>query len=180
MDSRKLATATLLGVLIAVVKAPFPFPISDLLNIVEVPLLALSFLILGMGGAAYAGLVNGMLSSVFKVGFFPYDLVFGVSYGFLVDLFCGLLKVREEERINSRRLMAALSAASVVLGLGITYFSLAMNLNPNVSFPGFGTAELIEVVYLPTVAWGILSGAVGAYVSARVWHGSLRGRLGPG
>ena len=61
MDSRKLITATLLGVVIAVVKSPFTFPVTDYLIIIEVPILALSFLLLGRGGATYTGLINGVL-----------------------------------------------------------------------------------------------------------------------
>lgn len=50
-DSRKLVTATVFGVLIATVKARFTFPVPGFLNTVEVPLLGLSFLMLGAGGA---------------------------------------------------------------------------------------------------------------------------------
>ena len=59
MDTRKLATATLFGVVIAVVKSPFTFPVTDYLIIIEVPILALSFLLLGRGGATFTGFVNG-------------------------------------------------------------------------------------------------------------------------
>lgn len=178
VDSRKIATATMFGVMIAAVKAPFPFPVADILNIVEVPLLGLSFLILGKGGATYAGLVNGMISSVAKVGFFPFNLIFGVCYGMLVDGFGTAVKARSEAKTSSRRLMVALAAASTVLGLGITYITLALNLNPSVSFPGYSTTQLLEVVYLPTVVWGVFSGVVGGFVSARVWERGLKVRFG--
>jgi hypothetical protein len=178
VDSRKIATATLLGVLIAAVKAPFPFPVSDFLNIVEVPLLGLSFILLGRGGATYAGLVNGMLSSLAKVGYFPYNLIFGVSYGILVDAFCIGFRARAGEGANSRRLMASLAAASTVLGVLITYVTLTFNVNPSVSFPSFTDAELLELVYLPTVIWGVFSGVVGGFVAARVWDRGLGARFG--
>lgn len=177
VDSRKLATATVFGVIIALVKAPFPFPITDLLNIVEVPMLGLSFLLLGKGGATYSGLVNGMISSVAKIGFFPLNLIFGVCYGLLVDAFGVALRVRGAETTSSRRMMVVLGGASTVLGVGITYFTLAFNVNPSVSFPGYSVDQLIEVVYLPTVAWGILSGGVGGFVTARVWERGLRTRF---
>jgi hypothetical protein len=178
VDSRKIATATLLGVVIAAVKAPFPFPISDLLNIVEVPMLGLSFLIIGEGGATYTGLVNGMISSVAKIGYFPYNLIFGACYGVLVDAFGAGFKARGGGKTSSRRLMAALAAASTVLGVLITYITLALNVNPSVSFPGASDGFLLEVVYLPTVAWGVFSGVVGGFVSARLWDRGLSRRYG--
>ena len=178
MDTRKLATATLFGVVIAVVKSPFTFPVTDYLIIVEVPILALSYLLLGRGGATYTGLVNGVLQSAVKVSFFPYDLLFAVSYGVLVDAFGTILKVRQEERISASRLAAALGMASTVLGVSIAYVFLALNLSlSTLNVSNYSTAELLEVVYIPIVAWGILSGTLGGYFSARLWEKNLRSRF---
>ncbi len=182
MDSRKLITATLLGVIIAVVKGPFTFPVTDYLIIVEVPILALSFLLLGRGGATYTGLINGVLQSAVKVTFFPYDLIFAVSYGALVDIFCTLFRVTGEGRTNTRRLVAALGVASTVLGVSIAYVFLTLNLSSSLGLTNDSTAALIEVVYVPIVVWGIASGALGGYISARVWERNLKSRfrrLGP-
>jgi hypothetical protein len=180
VDSRKLATATVFGVLIAAVKAPFPFPVSDFLNIVEVPMLGLSFLVLGRGGATYSGLVNGMISSIAKVGYFPYNLIFGAFYGVMVDSFGAAFGARTDGRTSSRRMMASLAAASTVVGIFITYITLTFNVNPSVSFSNATTAELLEVVYLPTVVWGLFSGVVGGLVSARVWDRGLSARFSRG
>jgi hypothetical protein len=177
VDSRKLATATIFGAAIAAVKAPFTFPVTDYLIIIEVPVLALSFLLLGRGGATYTGLVNGLLQSVVKVGFFPYDLIFAVSFGFLVDGFGTLFRVRGDGKVSSKRLMAALGAASTVLGVGIAYVFLVLNLNPGIDLTGYSSTQLIEVIYGPIVVWGILSGVLGGFVSARVWDKSLRPRF---
>jgi len=177
LESRKLVTATLLGAAIAVVKAPFTFPVTDYLIIVEVPILAISFLLLGRGGATYTGLVNGLLQSAVKVNFFPFDLLFGVSFGVLVDLFGTLLKVRSGEHTSAKRMMAALGLASIVLGVGITYLYLAFNLPLGVNLTGYSTTELLEVVYVPILVWGLLSGVLGGFVSARVWERNLRARF---
>ncbi len=177
MDTRKLATATLLGVVIAVVKAPFTFPITDYLIIVEVPMLALSFLLLGKGGATYTGLVNGVLQSAVKVSFFPYDLLFAISYGALVDIFGTILHVRNEGRTSTWRLTVALGLASTVLGVSIAYVFLALNLSSGLGITGFSTATLVEVVYVPIVVWGIVSGALGGFLSARVWEKNLKTRF---
>ncbi len=179
MDRRKLITATLLGVIIAVVKSPFTFPVTDYLIIVEVPILALSFLLLGRGGATYTGFVNGILQSAVKVTFFPYDLIFAVSYGVLVDVFGTLLGVRSQGRTNTRRLVAALTLASAVLGVSIAYVFLALNLSSSVGLSNYSTPALIEVVYVPIVAWGIVSGALGGYISARIWERNLKPKFQP-
>ncbi len=178
MDTRKLATATLFGVVIAVVKAPFTFPVTDYLIIVEVPILALSFLLLGRGGATYTGLVNGVLQSAFKVSFFPYDLLFAVSYGLLVDVFGTLLKVRSEGETRTRRLAGALGLASTVLGVSIAYVFIALNLSPGINLSGYSTAGVVEIVYPPIVVWGVISGVVGGFLSARLWERNLRSRFG--
>ena len=177
MDSRKLVTATLFGVTIAAVKAPFAFPVTDYLIIVEVPILALSYLLLGRGGATYTGLVNGVLQSAVKVGFFPYDLIFGVSYGVLVDIFCTVFKVRAEGPTSAKKMMAALGIASTVLGVGIAYLFLLLNLSPGIDISGYTTLELLEIVYTPIVIWGILSGVLGGFISARLWERNLKARF---
>jgi hypothetical protein len=177
LDTRKLATATLFGVGIAIVKAPFTFPVTDYLIIIEVPILALSFLLLGRGGATYTGLVNGVLQSAFKVSFFPYDLLFAVSYGVLVDFFGTVLGVRRDGRTSTTRLAAALGLASTVLGVSIAYVFLALNLSPGIDVTSYSATGLLEIVYIPIVAWGILSGVFGGVLSARVWERNLRSRF---
>jgi hypothetical protein len=177
LDTRKLATATLFGVVIAVVKAPFTFPVTDYLIIIEVPILALSFLLLGKGGATFTGFVNGVLQSAVKVAFFPYDLIFAVSYGALVDIFGTLLNVRSAGKASARRLTVALGLASTVLGVSIAYVFLALNLTPSLGISGYTTTTLIEVVYVPIVIWGIASGALGGFVSARLWERNLKSRF---
>lgn len=161
------------------VKAPFTFPVTDYLIIVEVPILALSFLLLGRGGATYTGLVNGVLQSAVKVSFFPYDLIFAVSYGVLVDVFGSVLDVRSGGKTNTLRLVAALGLASTVLGVGIAYVFLALNLSSSLGLSGYSTATLVEVVYAPIVVWGIISGALGGYISARVWEKNLKSKFQP-
>lgn len=161
------------------VKSPFTFPATDYLIIIEVPILALSYLLLGKGGATFTGLVNGVLESAVKVSFFPYDLVFAVSYGVLVDVFCTVLDVRGEGKASARRLTIALGLASTVLGVSIAYVFLVLNLTPQLGISGYSTATLVEVVYLPIVIWGIASGALGGFVSARLWERNLKSRFRP-
>ena len=177
MNTRKIATATLFGVVIAAVKAPFTFPVTDYLIIIEVPILALSFLLLGRGGATYTGLVNGVIQTVVKTSFFPYDLVFAASFGLLVDVFGVLLRVRKGDNTSAARMMAALGLASTVLGVGIAFVFLRLNLNPGIDLSGYSFNQLLEVIYVPIVVWGIISGIVGGFISARLWERNLKPRF---
>ena len=99
-----------------------------------------------------------------------------------MDLFCTLFRVRGEGRTDTRRLVAALGVASTVLGVSIAYVFLALNLSSSLGLTDYSTSTLIEVVYVPIVVWGIASGALGGYISARVWDRNLKSRfqrLGP-
>jgi len=82
-------------------------------------------------------------------------------------------------KINTRRLVAALGLASTVLGVSIAYVFLAFNLSSSLGLSGYSTATLIEVVYVPIIVWGIISGALGGYISARVWERNLKSRFQP-
>jgi hypothetical protein len=167
----------LFGVAIAAVKGPFTFPVTDYLIIIEVPILALSFLLLGRGGATYTGFVNGLIESAIKVGFFPYDLLFGTAFGVLVDVFGTVLHVRRDGKTSSQRLALALGLASTVLGVSIAYAFLVLNLNPGIDLSKYSTTTLLEVVYVPIVIWGIASGGIGGFISARIWEKNLKSRF---
>jgi hypothetical protein len=172
VDTRKLITATLFGVVIAVVKGPFQPPYADFLIIVEAPIIGLSYLILGKGGATYTEVVNGLLQSVFKAGFFPFDLVVAILYGALVDVLCGALKVRSNGTANTRRMALTMTIASIIVGILAAYTSIALGILAY-------TPSLFMIVYVPIVIWGILSGAVGGYLSARIWERNLKARFNP-
>ena len=170
VESRKLITATLLGVVIAVVKGPFQPPYADFLIIVEAPILGLSFLLLGRGGATYTEVVNGLLQSGVKVSFFPFSLLLAVMYGALVDVLGTALRAKLGDHADSRRMVGALGIASVITGLTAAYTSIELKIvvyDPS----------LFYVVYVPIVVWGILSGALGGYISARLWERNLRVRF---
>ncbi|MBI3859651.1 MAG: hypothetical protein HY296_05355 [Thaumarchaeota archaeon] len=178
-DRRKLMTATLLGVAIALIKGPFQWPITDYLIIVEAPILGLSFLLLGRGGATYTGLVNGLLQSAVKVNFFPLDLVFGVSYGVLVDLFGTLLRARTGETTSIKRMTLALGLASTIAGLSIAYAVIALNINLGPVTSSLTASQLVNLVYIPIIIWGVLSGTLGGFIAAKVWDKNLKARFRP-
>jgi hypothetical protein len=170
METRKLITATLFGVVIAVVKGPFQPPYADLLIIVEAPILGLSFLLLGRGGASYTEVINGLLQSGIKASFFPFSLIVAVFYGVLVDLLGTAFRAREGQRTSSRRMIAVLGTASTITGLIAAYTSIALGIVPY-------NPSLLYVVYVPIVVWGIFSGALGGLISAQVWERNLKARF---
>jgi hypothetical protein len=170
LETRKLITATLFGVVIAVVKGPFQPPYADFLIIVEAPILGLSFLLLGRGGATYTEVINGLLQSVVKASFFPFSLVIAIVYGVLVDLLGTSFKARMGEQASSKRMVATLGLASLFTGLLAAYTSITLGIIPY-------NPSLIYVVYIPIVVWGIFSGALGGLISAQVWQRNLRARF---
>lgn len=170
MDTRKLITATMFGVAIAVVKGPFQPPYADFLIIVEAPILGLSFLLLGRGGATYTEIVNGLLQSGIKASFFPFSLVAAIFYGVQVDVYSSLFRVNSNGKTSARRMFASLGLASAITGILAAYISIALGILPY-------TPSLFAVVYVPIIIWGILSGAVGGALSARIWDRNLKARF---
>ncbi len=167
VDSRKLITATLFGVVIAVLKGPFQPPYADFLIIVEAPILGLSFLLLGRGGATYTEVVNGLLQSGVKASFFPLSLVVAVLYGVLVDVLGTAFRAREGEHTSSKSMVATLGIASIITGVLAAYTSITLGIIPY-------NPSLLYIVYIPIVIWGILSGALGGFISARIWERNLK------
>ena len=167
MDSRKLATATLFGVIIFIVRTIFPPPFSDLFLVVEALLLGLSFILLGRGGATYTELVNGLLASFVKMSFFPFSLVLALPYGQLVDFLATSLKVRVGDKMRAKRLITALTLASIVTG-PIAYYATVFltNLLPN-----------DPSIYATIIVYGVFSGAVGGYLAVRIWEKNLSARF---
>ncbi len=134
-------------------------------------------MLLGRGGATYAGFVNGILQSVVKVPFFPLDLVFGVLYGALVDIFATLLLVRKSEKTGVKRMTATLGLASTITRISVANAVIALNINLGAATSSLTTMQLIDYVYVPIIVWGILSGALGGFISARIWERNLKARF---
>jgi hypothetical protein len=170
VDTRRLITATLFGVVIAVVKGPFQPPYADFLIIVEAPILALSFLIVGRGGATYTEVINGLLQSGLKASFFPFSLVIAILYGVLVDFLGTALRARGNGKVSARRMVATLGIASIIVGTLAAYTSITLGIIPY-------DPSLVYIVYIPIIFWGILTGALGGYIAAQIWERNLKARF---
>lgn len=169
--TRSIALASLFGVLILVTNGFIPAPDSDFLIVVQSLLLALSYLVVGRGGATYVGLVSGMLITVVKLGFFPVDLVFATLFGVLVDLLASGLRVRTDGRASSVRLSVCMMISTGIVGLGAFYVSVF-------AFPASFTDVPHDPVTDATIlVFGVVSGAVAGVIAARLWNRNLKERF---
>jgi hypothetical protein len=168
VDSKKLITATLFGVVIGVVYGALPFEIADSLIVFEAILLSLSFILLGPGGATYTGLINGLIETPLQLSFGPFAFGVALLYGVLVDVFSIVFRVTSEGKVRPRRLVASLSFSTIITGMVATFAFIAL---------GFGTTAPFVEVYLPVLAIGAVSGTVGGILGARIWERSLKQRF---
>lgn len=168
VDTRKLATATLFGVIIALVKGPaLPPPTGDLLVIVEAMLLGLSFILIGRGGATYTEIVAGLLLSVLEPSFIPFSILLAILYGTQVDIFSTLFKVMSNGNIGTKRLIASVTLSSATTGPIAYYTTVSAGVVPSspVAF------------YLFLIIFGVVSGAAGAYLAVKLWNRNLKPRF---
>jgi len=168
VNSKKLITATLFGVLIGVVYGALPFEIGDALIVFEAIVLALSFILLGPGGATYTGLINGLVETPLQLAFGPFAFGVALLYGVLVDALSTLFRVTSEGRVHAKRLVASLSVSTIITGLVATYAFITL---------GFGTTAPFLDVYLPVLLVGALSGTIGGFLAARIWERNLKSRF---
>jgi len=170
-STRTIALASIFGVLILVTNGFIPAPDSDFLIIIQSLLLALSYLVVGRGGATYVGVVSGMLITVVKLGFFPVDLIFATLFGVLVDVLGSLLHVQKDGRANSLRLAVCMMVSTGVVGLGAFYVSVF-------AFPSSFTNVPHDPLTDATIlVFGVLSGAAAGVIAARLWNRNLMARF---
>lgn len=143
-----------------------PAPMSDFLIAFQSFLLALSYLLLGRGGATYVGAVSGLLLTFVKFNFFPLDLVFSIMFGMLVDVSASAFHARDGQRARGWRLAASLMVSTSVVGLVVYNVTVAARIVPN--------ALILDLTIL---IFGVISGAIGGAVAARLWNRNLMMRF---
>ena len=178
MRARKLITATLLGVMVFLIKGPLLAPYADLLVIFEALLVGIGFALLGRGGATYVELVNGALLTVYEASsvpaLAPFVLPLALLFGASVDLAGGLLKARVGSEVRAKRLAAAVTIAAGVTGV-IAYLAtvptlIALGFLPN-------DQSMVLVLGIAIIVIGVAEGAVGGYLAARIWEMNLKARF---
>jgi len=166
-NSRRIALGSLFGVSILAIIGPFPSPTSDYLIGFQAFFLALSFLVVGRGGATYVGIVSGILITLVKISFFPLDLVFAIAFGVMTDALCLALRAKEGSSARTGRLVAAMTIGTTVVGFIAYYVAVVLTgILPNEV--GLDASVLV---------FGIISGAVAGLAAARIWNRYLRSRF---
>ena len=166
-DARRVALGSIFGAAIVVFIGFVPAPTSDFLIGFQAFLLAISFLVVGRGGATYVGVVSGLLITLAKIPFFPLDLIFAVAFGVMIDALSLILQVKSGSSARTWRLVAVVTISTTVVGY-IAYYVTAVltNLVPN---------ELILDVTV--LVFGVVSGAIAGYAAAFVWNKYLKSRF---
>ena len=171
VSTRRIALGAIFGAMILAINGFVPAPTSDFLIVFQSLFLALSYLVVGRGGATYVGVVSGALITAVKIGFFPVDLVFAAMFGVLVDGMAVLFRVQEQGRARTPRLMATMMVSTGVVGLAAFYVSV-------IAFPSaFTNVPHDPVTDLTILIFGVASGAIAGAVGARLWNRNLMARF---
>jgi hypothetical protein len=178
LDSRKLATATLLGVIIFLIKGPLLAPYADFLLIFEAFLVGLGYALLGRGGGTFVEVVNGALLTVYTAvstpPLAPFVFPLAILFGVLIDLTGSWFHARVGTEVSGRRLAAAVTLSSALTGV-IAYFASVSVLVSLQFLPNDPTMDLIYGAIIIVV--GIAEGAAGGFLAARVWERNLKRRF---
>jgi hypothetical protein len=171
VSTRRVALGALFGVMILAINGFIPAPTSDFLIVFQSLFLALSYLVVGRGGATYVGVVSGALITSVKLGFFPVDLIFAAAFGLLVDVLARLFRVQEDGRARTLRLTACMMVSTGVVGLAAFYVSVVAFPSAFVAVPHDPLTDLTILIF------GVASGAVAGAIAARLWNRNLMARF---
>ncbi len=176
--SRTLATATLLGVVVFLIKGPLLAPYADFLVIFEAILVGVGFALLGRGGATYVEAVNGLLLTVYEATtvppLAPFVLPLALLFGVLIDGVGTLLKVREGGEVRAKKLALAVMISSALTGT-VAYFATLPALISLKFLPNDPSTDLM--IGLVIIMIGVAEGAAGGYLAARIWEKNLKARF---
>lgn len=128
-----------------------------------------SFILLGFGGATFAAAIAGLLLNIVEPGFWLFPILLAVLYGFQVDVFSTVFRVRSNGSVSTAGMVASLVLSSATTGPIAYYATVTAGLVPS-SPVGF---------YLFLIVFGIISGAVGAYLAVKVWNRNLKALFKP-
>ncbi len=163
--TKRIAVAIVFGVLIFLSKILVPSPINKMIIVFQALLLALSSLLLRMRargfGATFSGAVGGVLTALWNPTLAPFSLVFALLFGLLIDgLFFAFGVDGEKDRVDTRRIIVALTLATAVVGFTSYYSTTHLTglIPRNVG---------LEVAIL---AAGTFNGALAGYLAAFIWN----------
>jgi hypothetical protein len=93
----------LLGTVAFISTGFLPIPVDKMFVMIQALTFALGSLMMAGSGGAYASLINGILLSILRTGFFPFSLIFSLFYGLLIDGFFQAFKVRKDNYVKSAK-----------------------------------------------------------------------------
>lgn len=159
-SSRRVAIATLLGVLVFVSKIIIPTPIDKMFIAPQALLLALGFLSIGPLGATYVAAVGGLLSAMWRAPFAPFTIAFALMYGLLVDSFCCVMKVKGSEGdVKKGRFLLAVTLSTAIVGLSSYYVTVFL----------FGILPRNPFLELVILIVGSLNGLIAGCLTFLIW-----------
>lgn len=167
LHAKKVATATIFGVVIFVTKTVVPTPMNKMFIVVQALLLGLGSLLLNKKGATYVAVVGGVLTALSNIALAPFTFSFALLYGLLVD---GLFFIFTVNTVNGKvkttRSITAMTLSTVLVGLLSYYTSVWLGLIPR-NLP-------MEVIILSV---GIVSGVIAGYFVSVIWNKQLANYL---
>jgi hypothetical protein len=131
LNSKKLLIGTLLGGIAFSSSGFLPSPVDKMFIAIQALTFALSSLVIGKSGALYASLINGVLLSVLRSGFFPFSLIFSLIYGLIIDSSFQIFKVYPKtQQVKGNRLILCLAFATGTTGVISMYLTTLIGLIP--------------------------------------------------
>ena len=160
-DSKRLTVVTLLGVIAFISKGFLPNPVDKMFVLVQALTFALASLLTRGWGATYTSVVNGVLLSVLRIGFFPFSIIFSVIYGLLIDSLFRVFEIKtgEDNPVKTRLVICLLTLSSAITGLVSMYLSVLIGIMP-----------MNLTLYLIVLVAGTLNGVVVGYLTALIWN----------
>jgi len=159
LSTRNLALGTLFGVMVFIFEILLPTPMDKAFTFFQAMLLSLGYLLIGVPGATFISLVGGSLTAIWRAPLAPFTLGFALLFGGLIDVFCSVLRVRDNEgNVKQVRLLLAVALSTMITGCSGYYITIMFDLMPLDTTLG----NLILIA-------GIISGIVGGYLSLILW-----------
>lgn len=164
-STKRIAVATLLGVVIFVTKTVVPFPIDKMFIVVHALLLGLGALLLRKMGATYVALIGGVLTALSRGVVAPFTFLFALLYGLFVDSFFLLFKVNPDEgKVKVVRLVASVTLSTALVGFLSYYVTVFM----------LGLLQRNLVLEVSMLVIGTISGAIAGYLTSIIWNKYLK------
>jgi hypothetical protein len=174
--SRKIALATMFGVVIFISKVALPYPFDKVLVALQALFLVLGALLMGRMGATYVSLVGGILMAFWRAATAPFTFAFAVIYGLLVDgLILGFKAKSVKGDVKTSRMVAAVTVSTGITGLTSYYVTVFVTqIIPRSLIVVYVAGFAINVVETGILIAGLINGLIAGYVATYIWKRNLQ------